>query len=126
MTDLPDWIAVGRQVAVRDASHWNDRTTVHTVERLTATQIVLDNDARFRRDTLHAVGAGLGQLLPLNDPAVVRARVNNRLERLRRDLDQMLTANRSLANDPLGLMERVEHRVAETRASITALLDGAA
>lgn len=46
MTDLPEWIHVGATVAESSDHHSYTR---HKVERFTATQIVLSNGARYRK-----------------------------------------------------------------------------
>lgn len=56
MTDQ-EWIKPGVEIAELFHSHHSaDRVVITTVERLTATQIVLASKRRYRRDTLRPVG----------------------------------------------------------------------
>jgi hypothetical protein len=71
--DLPDWIHEGAKVALLRGRHPSIRVTRTTVVRMTATQIVLANGDRYRRDTLREVGKGYDSpdLLPADHPKVV-------------------------------------------------------
>ncbi len=77
MTTKPNtgWIQPGVPCALYHHSSnvepgW--RVKLHTIERITATQIVIDNGVRFRRDNLKVVGSPYSstRLLPLDDPRV--------------------------------------------------------
>lgn len=120
MTDLPDWVAVGAKVAVNETGHWRDSVRIHTVERLTATQIVLDNGTRVDRATLYVRGKG-GRLLALTDPTVTRARARRQIGELRHDLDTLLRDFNSDADAAVALVERAAARVAAAHASIVNL-----
>ena len=83
----------GVQVAVYNSRQYDPTATIHTVDRRTATQIVLDNGHRYRvRDGSPVAADRSGrELLPYNDPAVVNARaraaaqdMSHRLEKLSR------------------------------------------
>lgn len=77
-TDLPAWVAVGQPVALEQ---WRSATVIGTVQRLTATMIIVaasDREIRFRRNTLReiipatrhdAIGA---ELADPRDPSVVQ------------------------------------------------------
>mgnify|MGYP001616638037 FL=1 len=65
----------GDRVATVSRNYGGSSAIVHTVERLTATQVVMSGERslRFRRDTGTAVGDSYCQLLALNDPEVLSA-----------------------------------------------------
>lgn len=113
-----DWITVGAKVA----EHEQEWSTVHirfaTVERLTTTQIVLDNGNRYHRDGLNAVGGGRGRLRPLNDPLVRNAVARKELS----DLVQFVhEANRSApatVDAVLSALDAIEEGVRRARAAI--------
>ena len=65
----------GDRVATVNGNYGRTSANTYTVERLTATQIVMcgERSPRFRRDTGTAVGDNFCHLLPLNDPDVLRA-----------------------------------------------------
>lgn len=72
MTDkpLPDWITIGATVAVNSSGMGRMTYTLHTVERLTKTRIVLANGQWFHRDTLKGPqGSGWSVTDRLADPS---------------------------------------------------------
>lgn len=76
MTTNPDsaWLHKGAEVAIDGGSMWTSITFAH-IERLTATQIVLDNGRRFRLSSDHReLGASdsiRAKLMDPRDPYVV-------------------------------------------------------
>jgi hypothetical protein len=74
------WPARGARVAVYEHAR---EVQVARVERLTDTQIVLDDGRKFRRDRLTEVGQPYGKRLKrLADPVVVETRTAQILDRL--------------------------------------------
>ncbi len=65
----------GDRVATVNSNYSGTSANTYTVERLTATQVVMcdKRSPRFRRDTGTAVGDTWCHLLPLNDPEVLSA-----------------------------------------------------
>lgn len=118
MSDLPDWIAVGAKVAVRDRSGWQNTITIRTVERLTPTQVVVDGGIRFRRDNLSSVGDRRAELLPPTDRAVVDALAKRRVDALRYKLDQLLGGFAGSAAQALTLVDEAAALITRTRAGL--------
>ncbi len=79
--DLPPWIHEGAQVVLYRHHFSGGSVRFTTVERLTATQIVLADGSRYRRDTLREVGRHYEgpQLLAADDPKVVETIAANQL-----------------------------------------------
>lgn len=75
-----DWIAAGTKVAIfRDSYSGDGSYTTAIIDRLTKTQIVLDNGQRFNRERLTLIGGSsysAPMLKPLTDPKVVQANVS--------------------------------------------------
>ncbi len=130
MTDLPDWITVGAMVGVRNSTFgYRSTISVRAVERLTATQIVVDGGARFRRSDLRRVGEGSGELLPLTDPMVVQGRVDKRVENVRRAIDNKVETYHRTNGTPqaaVALLDEIAELVAKARAGIVAVAEGRA
>lgn len=83
--DLPDWCRPGREVA----SIYRDHAVKVTIERMTATRVVLTNGKWFRRDSLAKSdrnGYGTTELVALTDRRYIdiaqRATISNLLFRL--------------------------------------------
>lgn len=51
-----DWLSIGAKVAEYQPSHSGGTATLTTIKRMTKTLIVLENDHRYRRDTLRRQG----------------------------------------------------------------------
>lgn len=124
MSQTPDWIVPGAQVA----QYTRDTVTLTTVERLTATQIVLANGCRYRKDYLRReVGDKDAwrsrQLLPATDGRVRRALAGNALGNLVHDLDRLLRLRSSTATpaDLLALLDQARERLDSARATVEKL-----
>lgn len=50
------YLVAGDGIVFDDGNHWGRSVTVRTVKKVTATQIVLNNDLRFRRDSGDIIG----------------------------------------------------------------------
>lgn len=113
-----DWATVGARVAVQYDGWGGSGVTIRTVERLTATQIVLDNGSRYRRDTGRVVGDGRSSLAPLDDPKVRSELTAQRIRALRYKLDQLLGQHKP-GNDPGPLLNNAEALIRATRDAFT-------
>jgi hypothetical protein len=75
------WLAVGARVAVTG----RNSVTIATVERMTATQVILhDMETRFHRGNLRAIGRGgpwdhVAEIAPLDSPDVIQQRMRQLL-----------------------------------------------
>ena len=94
--------------------------SVRTVERVTATQIVLDTGSRFRIDTLRGVGDNDGSLSPLTDPSVIRALANRRLAALRYEIDRIVKDHDTDVMGVVAAIDEVAAAVAKARAYVVA------
>lgn len=104
MTDRAEWLAalqVGDKVAI--PGRWSNAGRVLAVDRLTATQIILANGTRFRRDTGRAVGSADGWNVAFLQPfsqefadKVERERLYEWLNGLQRKRDLPLEALRAM------------------------------
>lgn len=126
-----DWIREDAQVAVVVFDLGKPTSVrVTTVERLTATQIVLKGSpTKFRRNTLEPIGDRSGAwstqtraLLPVNDPKVIAARTVIRVRNLQRTIAGYGTPND--IDSALAVLAQIEQAAADTRARIDALAEG--
>lgn len=96
----PKWLTVGATVAELTSGSRMYRATFTTVERFTATQVVLANGNRYRLgggELRRHVHTTTYVLLPLNDPRVVSARITATVERASHDVEDLM---RDWRNDP--------------------------
>ncbi|MEU3452229.1 hypothetical protein ABZ671_01100 [Micromonospora sp. NPDC006766] len=127
-----NWATPGTRVAVlhTDAGRGTG-VELRTVKHATATQVVLDNDTRWRvrdgkqlgktSDTWSTVGARVRRV---DDPEVVATRAGIRLRNLGRTIGTTLTGKRTQVTDvdaALALLAEVEQAIAATRKRIEAL-----
>jgi hypothetical protein len=115
--EQPEWLTVGNRVAVtKGRTMGPDSVTFHTVDRLTARDVVLDNGARFGRKRLEMYGENGGtwsytsRLKSADDPDVIRAvneqRRLNLVARCRRLLDD---ASESVRNGDVDSALKAAH-----------------
>lgn len=117
MTDTT-WITEGVTVAEYGYRDRTAQASFTTVERLTATQIVCANGNRYRRDSGLLVGAGRGELRPVDDRSVRDAVALATIERLRYPLDRLFRDLQGNEAAMLAILDRVDQLVAEARAMI--------
>lgn len=122
---MGDWQPGDRVAVLSTAPYGGDRVDLATVERVTATQVVLEGDRRFRRDDGREVGAtrqgGYGvvaELRPLDDPPVRQLRAEQAVTRLVRRIGAARDTHR---REPLTALDVIEQEVARTRAAVEKL-----
>lgn len=120
MPDLPDWITVNGKVAVRIYGYTGRaiRFDIRTVQRLTATQIVLSDGRRFRRSNLNAVGSQDADLLSPSDPRVLDGLAKEQVERLHLKLNGLLKDFDGDAEAAIALHERLAEVITTSRARL--------
>lgn len=116
MNDLPDWITVGAKVGVCKGTY---NISISTVSRLTPTLIILDSGERFRRRDLFAVGSYAAQLLPMNDPDVVRILMQRRINHLRHRLDELLRGAVPNRAEAMALLTRANEMIEAVRIMLS-------
>ena len=117
-----DWITEGARVAEYDRGHYGATARLTTVERFTATQIVLANGNRYRRDTLRRVGDHYGsELLAVDDRRVVDTLVLERLRSAFYEIGKLLrsVSVRGGVEAALATLAEIERVVTEARTAIT-------
>lgn len=121
------WIVEGARVAEYKHNYsTNDSITLTTIERLTATQIVLANGNKYRRDRLTPVGekrdawSGRTELKPADDLAVRDVLIRVRLTRMFSNIDEIRkkTGFQDSSGKVLETLAAVEQVVADTRRAI--------
>jgi hypothetical protein len=118
MTDT-DWIHEGANVAEYNSRGYNITFALATIERLTTTQIVLDNGNRYRRDTLTVVGDRYSNvLLPVNDQRVIDARARAELSEVETVVHRMTRGFTGGAEAVLAALDEIERAVAAARNTI--------
>lgn len=126
-TGADEW-AVGDYAAELSSYAYESQVTLTTVERITATQIVLATGSRYRRDTGRQVGAQSAwerstDLCRLDDPRVVTARVQAATRRLLRAVDQAARSGRlQTVDDCTALLSTVNEALTMTRKKIAKLI----
>lgn len=122
MTDI-DWIREGARVAEYYIGN-NSSAALAVIDRITETQIVLDNGNRYRRDNLRKVGenrnawSGFTKLLPVDDSQVRDALATCRLDALLRKLSKLPRASIYTEVDVLTALDSIERVVIDTRNAI--------
>ncbi len=112
------WVREGVQVA-EFYQHWsNARATIATVERLTATQIILDNGNRYRRDNGKGVGDRREELLPVDDYRVRNCIAAGVLSSLRHRVDEACKDHNGSVAAVLATLDEIARLVAEARAKV--------
>lgn len=126
MSETPDWIYEGAEVAQYISV--GDVTTLTTVERLTATQIVLANGRRYRKDYLRREVGDKDAwrtrvLLPVTDQRVRRALARGTMSELVHDLDQLLRVRSQTATpaELLAKLDEAAERITAARATVQKL-----
>lgn len=123
-----DWIREGALVAVYTTSQGKPASVrITTVERITATQIVVKGhtSTKFRRSTLEPVGTQDAwatravALLPVDDPKVIAARAVIRVRNLQRTIAEYVRTND--LDGALAVLTQIEQAAADTRTWINAL-----
>lgn len=126
---VPDWVHPGAQVAMYGhGTGFGDPVSLTTVERLTATQIVLANGRRYRRDNLRrqlgTAGYRSAHLMPATAPEVRRALARAAVDRLRDAVDDLLKRIPRNAEHPdelLAALGKAAELVEATRARVVKL-----
>ncbi|WP_433460662.1 hypothetical protein [Micromonospora sp. CA-248212] len=121
-----DWIREGATV-VEYSHQFNapDGITRAKVAKLTKTQIVLDNERRYRRNDLRLVGqvhnySGYNELVPPNDPRIRDVIAERKLRALVHRIEQIpRTAYGKGADGVLAALDEMEKGIRATRAAIT-------
>src|SRR5688572_25239909 len=125
-TDLPDWIREGAKVA-EFQPNWNaiDHVTFARIDRLTATQIVLDNESRYSRSKLRPVGGGRTELRAADDRDVRGAVAARAFSRLRRRVDELWRAggDTRTVEEAHARLAEVDALLREAREAIAATQD---
>lgn len=126
MIETPDWIYEGAEVAQYVSV--GDMVTLTHVERLTATQIVLANGSRYRKDYLRRTVGDKDvwrtwELLPRSDTRVRRALASSTMSTLVRDLDGLLRVRDRSAGtaDLLAKLDEAADRITDARAAVEKL-----
>lgn len=126
-TDNRDWIREGAKVAVLFTGRMSTGVRIDTIARLTATQIILADRGRFRRDTLRAVGEASqtwstehSELRRTDDPDVIDARAAIRVRNLEAAIGPRLKGVKTLA-EALDVLDEVVGNIEEARRRIAAL-----
>lgn len=126
------WPANGDRVAVLSTDVGRPTgVRLATVARTTDTQIILDDDTRWRRKDLRAHGRQRDTwsttdavLRPVNDPEVIAYRAGASLRNLGHQVQPWLAGSRTRVDDPdaaLELLALVEQATAVTRQRLEAL-----
>lgn len=127
MATSTDWIVEGAEVAEytrRDLAY--GLVTLTTIERVTATQIVLANGRRYNRARLRPVGGDYSvELRSAADPTVVGALAAKAACTLRASVDELFRNGRlTTGPDAQALMAAIQERVAAVQAELDQLLAG--
>lgn len=123
---MGDWQPGDRVAVLSGAPYGGHRVDVATVERVTATQVVLEGGTRrFRRDDGREVGkqrqGGYGmvaELRPLDDPQVRQLRAEQAVNGLVRRIERARDAHK---REPLALLDVIEQETARTRVAVEKL-----
>jgi len=122
---MADWQAGDRVAVLSDAPYGGRRVDVTTVERVTATQVVLEGGHRFRRDTGREVGSArqggyrlVAELRNLDDPQVRQLRAEQAVNALVRRI-----GNVHKGSDPAAPLDFIEAETARVRAHIEKLTE---
>ena len=119
-----DWIVPGAQVAQYSAS---DRlANLTTIEKLTATQIVLANGCRYRRDTLMEIGQDRWrrfELLPANHRRVRQVLASEEVSSLTHLLAELLRVRSASATpaDMLAMLDQAAEKITAARQRVAEL-----
>lgn len=118
------WITEGGKTAVYDTGGYGGaRVRYATITRITATQIVLDDGARYRRDSLRAVGerrtsfGGHTELRPVDDDRVRDVAAREWVQATVRRVAEA-GADRSTVSGALAFLDEVERLVTQARSAI--------
>lgn len=121
------WPQPGDRALVRTGTGW----AIVTVERLTATQIVTENDTRYRRDTLRRVGGSQwdsSQLQPAEGESLREYRIwlaQRRIGRAVREIEDAAatlgSADPAVGEQAAAVIAARLARIAELRAAIAEL-----
>lgn len=128
MTDM-DWAVPGAKAAIYSwRGGWGSEgtATLTTVERLTATQIVVKGargDLKFRRDNGRAVGSDHGELRPRTDVDVRRALAVAHKNHLNHEIDKAFRESQRGVTAALELCDEIQRLVVAARSRITALAE---
>jgi len=114
-----NWVQVGAKVA----SMGHTSLSITTVEKITATQIVLANGSRYSRNTGRKVGAtayDTHELLPVDHPRIRDRRIRAQIRQLGHKVDELCLGIKS-SDEAASVLAEVEKAVAATRKRITEL-----
>jgi hypothetical protein len=125
MTDT-SWIAEGARVAEYTQYAIDAHVTLTTIERLTATQIVLANGNRYNREKLRPVGgSGRTELLPATDSQVLGVLARRQIKLVGHVVHE-LTRNGAgrRVEEALSILDQIQVAVDEARRAIAAAVAG--
>ncbi len=120
-----DWITEGAEVAILTGGFAGDVVNFTTIERLTATQIVLASGSRYNRKTMRQVGASsawrFDRLMPADDPRVIAAKTT---KARRHAIQNVMTLAESLRNKDedtqLALLDKLVNAARSARDAVNA------
>lgn len=125
----PDWLTVGAQVAEYTCGNI-PRVNRVTVERLTATQVILAGGKRYQLRTLRPVGetrrsawSPFTELRPLTDSSVRDTLAEQTLRNLFHKVDTLTRETARGAAGVLATIEAVEKATAAARAAVENLTE---
>lgn len=117
-----DWIREGAEVVEYTQSIMSASVTLTTITKLTKTQIVLANGARYDRKRLRPVGdtAYRRKLLSADDEQVREVLAREQFQRMTAIVDGVLRDSGNGRIDMLPALDKIEQAVADARAAIDA------
>lgn len=114
-----DWPEVGMLVAEYRSGHAQDWVGFTTIDRLTATQIVLSNDRRYNRKTLRLVGQTgawtQSTLERADSPRVVRTVTMQIIKGALHDIDRIARDNNIQG---MAILDEAERLIQNARTEI--------
>jgi hypothetical protein len=118
-----DWVTEGAHVAEYHWRSYEPTVTLTTAERLTATQIVLANGHRYRRDTLRPVGNhhGGSELLSAGEPRVRDALARAQLRSVSNKVGNLMRNHKGGVDAVLATLNEITEAVEAARSAITRL-----
>ena len=119
---VPEWIEVGGKVGIESLLYRGFEYTLATIERLTATLVILQEggrERRFRIKDLREVGKSYGRkLVPADDPRIKEYFADVLAVQARRNIDDL----RKTRISGQALMNRMREILDDTQAKIDKLI----